>query len=304
MNRLAFGVVLLISRFPLWFLYRISDFFYLLLISVFPYRKKVVEFNLSNSFPDISKKEIRKLRNKFYRHFADLVVEGVKNLTISKKELSYRFVLKNPEIVNGYIMQNQSVMLISGHYGNWEYMITSLAPWFECKTIGIGMPLTNSFWDKALNERRSRFGLKVAHSGNYKVVINPSDSKVILVLSDQSPSNSENAYWMNFLHQPTGVLFGAEFMANDQKFIPMFFQINKVKRGFYEVEIIPFENTVNESYYGQITEWHTSLLEKLIQNKPEFWLWSHKRWKREVPSNMEELKKNQKERFNKRFRKN
>jgi KDO2-lipid IV(A) lauroyltransferase len=258
---------------------------------------------LRNSFPELHDTEIFKIRNKFYRHFADLVIEGIKNLSISKKELSKRFVLKNPELINGILAKNQSVMLISGHYGNWEWMITSLATWFDCKTVGIGMPLTNSFWDKALNKLRSRFGLKVAHSGNYKVIINPSEPNVILMLGDQSPSNSENAYWMEFLNQQTAILFGAEFMTNDQQFVPVFFKTKKVTRGHYEVDLVAFESELLQTKYGEITEWHTLLLEKTIKGQPEFWLWSHKRWKREVPANLKELKKNQEERFNSRFRK-
>ena len=303
MNQIGFGFLLFISHLPLWFLYRISDLFYLILISVFPYRKKVIETNLRKSFPELSNIEIRRLRNKFYRHFADLVIEGIKNLSISKNELAKRFVLKNPELINKILGQNKSIMLLSGHYGNWEWMITSLATWFECKTIGIGMPLTNSFWDKALNKRRSRFGLKVAHSGNYKIEIKSDVASVVLVLADQSPSNAENAYWMEFLNQQTAVLFGAEFMANDQGFVPVFFRTRKVKRGVYEVELIPYEGEINQLRYGEITEWQTQLLEKTIKNQPEFWLWSHKRWKRQVPINLADLKKNQEERFNARFRK-
>ena len=303
MNRIGFYILLLFSRLPLVFLYRISDLFYLLLITIFPYRKKIIETNLRNSFPELHDTEIRKLRNKFYRHFADLVIEGIKNLSISKKELSKRFVFKNLELINGILAKNQSVMLISGHYGNWEWMITSLASWFDCKTIGIGMPLTNSFWDKTLNDRRSRFGLQVAHSGNYKSIIDPTEPKVILVLSDQSPSNSENSYWMNFLNQQTAVLFGAEFMANDQKFVPVFFQTIKVKRGNYAIEVFPFDGEITHTQYGEITKWHTQMLEKIILKQPEFWLWSHKRWKREIPVHLEELKNSQEARFNARFRK-
>lgn len=301
MNQVGFGILIVVSRLPLWILYRVSDFFYLLLITIFPYRKKVIETNLQNSFPELSKSDVRLLRNKFYSHFADLVIEGIKNLTISKGELANRFVLKNPELITQFTNKNQSVMLISGHYGNWEWMITSLATWFDCKTVGIGMPLTNSFWDRALNERRSRYGLQVAHSGNYKVIINGNEANVILVLSDQSPSNSENAYWMKFLNQQTAVLFGAEFMANDQKFVPVFFKTTKVKRGIYEIELVPFQGELDKTKYGEITQWHTQLLEETIKQRPEFWLWSHKRWKREIPSHSDELRKNQEARFNSRF---
>jgi KDO2-lipid IV(A) lauroyltransferase len=301
MNRLIFGIVLLLSRLPLIFLYRLSDLFYVVLISVFPYRKKVIETNLKKSFPGLNPKEIRQLRNKFYRHFADLVIEGIKNLTISKAKLKSRFIFKNPELVHKLIAQNKSIMLISGHYGNWEWFITSLALQFDTKVIGIGMPLTNSFWDVALNKRRTRFGLQVVHSGNYKESLKKNGSKLILVLSDQSPSNSENAFWTDFLNQPTAVLFGAEYMAHENELIPVFFSINKTKRGKYEVEMFHYVENITNSKYGSITEWHTRKLEEIIQQKPELWLWSHKRWKRKVPSNLIEMRKNQQERFNKRF---
>jgi len=303
MNRLGFGFLILISRLPFWILYRISDLFYVVLILIYPYRKKVIETNLRNSYPELPEVEIKKLRNKFYRHFADLVLEGVKNLSVSKDQLAKRFILKNPDLIRTSIMKNESLMLISGHYGNWEWMITSLANWFTCRTIGIGMPLSNSFWDKALNKRRSRFGLEVVHSGNYREVIKQDEANLILVLSDQSPSNTENAYWMEFLNQQTAVLFGAEFMMNDQKFIPVFFKTTKIKRGYYSIELIPFEGNLLQTKYGDTTEWHTRLLEKTINSQPEFWLWSHKRWKHKVPDNIEELRKNQLKRFNARFRK-
>jgi KDO2-lipid IV(A) lauroyltransferase len=305
MNKLLFGLVFILSCLPLSVLYILSDLFYLLLISFFPYRKKVIERNLKSSFPKLTNQELKRLRNQFYRHFSDLIVEGIKNLTISKKELQRRLIVENPEFLDRLKNENKSVLLISGHYGNWEWMITSLAFLSPFKAIGIGMPLTNSFWDKSVNKRRSRFGLQVVHSKNYKEALNDGETpKAILTLSDQSPGSSENAYWTTFLNQPTAVLFGSEFMAHEYQFTPVFFSIRKVKRGYYSLKFIPFEKPLNQLNYGELTEWHTHLLEREIKQNPSYWLWSHKRWKRQIPENLIQLQASQKERFQNRFRSN
>jgi len=305
MNKLLFGLVFILSCLPLSVLYILSDLFYLLLISFFPYRKKVIERNLKSSFPKLTNQELKRLRNQFYRHFSDLIVEGIKNLTISKKELQRRLIVENPEFLDRLKNENKSVLLISGHYGNWEWMITSLAFLSPFKAIGIGMPLTNSFWDKSVNKRRSRFGLQVVHSKNYKEALNDGETpKAILTLSDQSPGSSENAYWTTFLNQPTAVLFGSEFMAHEYQFTPVFFSIRKVKRGYYSLKFIPFEKPLNQLNYGELTEWHTHLLEREIKQNPSYWLWSHKRWKRQIPDDLNQLKTDQENRFNDRFRSN
>ena len=303
MNKLLFGLIVILSYLPLRLLYLFSDFFYLLLITIFPYRKKVIERNLKFSFPDLSIQQLNRLRNHFYRHFSDLIVEGIKNLTISKKELQKRLVVENPEVLDKLKERNTSLLLISGHYGNWEWMITSLAFLLPFKAIGIGMPLTNSFWDKSVNKRRSRFGLQVVHSKNYKEALYDGETpKAILTLSDQSPGSSENAYWTTFLNQPTAVLFGSEFMAHEYQFTPVFFSIRKVKRGYYSLKLIPFEKPLIDLNYGELTEWHTRLLEQEIEQNPSYWLWSHKRWKRQVPSDLAKLKEDQEKRFEERFR--
>lgn len=305
MNKLLFGLVFILSYLPLSVLYILSDLFYLLLISFFPYRKKVIERNLKSSFPKLTNQELKRLRNQFYRHFSDLIVEGIKNLSISKKELQRRLIVENPEFLDMLKNENKSVLLISGHYGNWEWMITSLAFLSPFKTIGIGMPLTNSFWNKSVNKRRSRFGLQVVHSKNYKEALNDGETpKAILTLSDQSPGSSENAYWTTFLNQPTAVLFGSEFMAHEYQFTPVFFSIRKVKRGYYSLKFIPFEKSLDQLNYGELTDWHTHLLEREIKQNPSYWLWSHKRWKRQIPENLIQLQASQKERFQNRFRSN
>jgi KDO2-lipid IV(A) lauroyltransferase len=189
--------------------------------------------------------------------------------------------------------------LVSGHYNNWEWLITSLAFQVKHSAIGIGMPMSNKFWDQKINQKRERFGLKVLHAKNYKSFLEnqPQTNFAILNLSDQSPGNSLKSYWMSFLNQPTAVLYGTEKMAFEFNYVVVFFNIQKVKRGYYELTFEIISEEPRTTNWGYITEQHTIKLEKLIQQNPQFWIWSHKRWKREVPENLDKIKADQKNNF-------
>lgn len=293
-----------LSYLPLPVLYLFTDFFFLLLISIVPYRKKVILGNIQRSFPTLSTKEHKRIVRRFYRHFTDLLAEGVKNLTISEKELRRRFIVKNPEVMEKLFEEKRNVLLVSGHFNNWEWLITSQNFLFPHQAYGIGMPLSSQFWHKKVTARRERFGMRVVHAKNYreKLSENPNELKAVLVLSDQSPGNSMKSYWMEFLNQPTAVLFGAEMMANELAYSVVFFATRKVKRGHYEMSLEIITNDPKSKNWGYITEAHTKSLEQEIINNPEQWLWSHRRWKREVPERLDKLKQEQNEKFNARYR--
>ena len=295
--------VLPLSYLPLPILYLFTDFFYLLLISIVPYRKRVIEGNIARSFPEKTNAERAKIKRKFYRHFTNLLAEGVKNLTISKRALQRRFKVVNPGLMNELYAQNKNVLLVSGHYNNWEWLITSHPCHFHHNAYGIGIPMTSAFWDKKLNARRSRFGMNVIHAKNYKEELAAEkELHAVLVLSDQSPGDSKKSYWMNFLNQPTAVLFGTELMANELDYAVVFFILRKVRRGKYEMELTTITDDARSLEWGAITEAHVQLLEKEIIAAPAYWLWSHKRWKRDIPIDLKQLKEIQREKFNAKYR--
>ncbi len=299
---LYYCIVFPLSLLPLWVLYRFSDVFYLLLISVFPYRKKVIETNIRNAFPNFSEKDRKTIKHTFYRHFADLIVESVKNLSISTSELNRRFTVENNTILNDLYAEGKNVILVSGHYNNWEWLITSQPTLFKHKPFGIGMPLTSKFWNRKLNERRERFGMHVLNSSTYKTALSScKEPFAVLTLADQSPVDARKAFWTTFLHQPTAVLFGTEFMAHEYNAAVVYFAIHKVKRGRYVMTLETITSNPKNCKWGDITLKHTQLLERDIQENPAYWLWSHKRWKREIPSDLNELIRIQHETFNRRF---
>ena len=291
-----------LSHLPLNFLYLLSDCFYVLLISIFPYRRKTVKLNLAHAFPQKSKRELKTIQRKFYRHFSDLLAEGVKNISMSKTELLKRFKVKNPEVLEDFYKKKQSVLLVSGHYNNWEWFVALQEQLFKQKAMGIGTPLTNRFWDKKLNEHRSRFGMKIIEPKEVDQFYrdNP-ENTATLILADQSPLNPRKSYWMNFLSQTTAVFFGPEMIAQKYNYAVVFFHVIKKKRGYYEMELELVTAQPRSLAWGELTELHVKSLETIIQNRPEYWLWSHNRWKLNLPNDILALKKKQRASFNSRF---
>lgn len=303
---LYYIIVFPISFLPLGLLYKLSDLLYFIFTRIFPYRKSVIIGNIQRSFPDKSEDEQQQLVKDFYRHFTDILVEGIKNLSISKKQLKKRMLVRNPELMQELYDEKRNVILVSGHFNNWEWLISSQNLLFNHQAFGIGMPMSNKFWDKKVNQRRERFGMQVINASNYQIKFRTFKKKpfAVLTLGDQSPAHSTKSYWMNFLNQETAVLFGTEHMANDYDFVVVFFIVHKVKRGFYELELKLITKDAKSLEWGQITEQHTRILEAEIIRNPSQWLWSHKRWKREIPKDLTTLKRKQKKYFEERFRGN
>ncbi len=301
---LYYGILWPLSKLPLAVLYLLADFVYLLFVSVWPYRKKVIETNLKRSFPEKSQQELRLIQRKFYRHLADLLAESIKNFSISSDELLKRIEVEHPEVMHKLAEKHKNVLLLGGHYGNWEWVITSQALLFEQHAIGLGKPLSNGFFDKKINALRGRYGMDIVNAKNYKAFIAKEYDKgfAMLTLTDQSPGDSRKSYWMQFLNQPTAVLYGAEQMAHQYDLALVFFRLKKIKRGHYLMHLELIAESPKGLTYGTITERHTRLLEQQILEQPEFWLWSHKRWKREIPHDLETLMEQHRREFDLRYK--
>jgi len=304
-SKLAYYLLVIpLSFLPLWWLYIFTDFFYLLLITIIPYRRAVVRENIKNSFPELNARQHKAIERRFYRHFTDLLAEAVKNLTVSKMELKKRIHVLNRDAIDQLYIQGKSVIFVSGHYNNWEWIVSAQNFLFAHQAVGIGMPLTNSFWDKKINQRRSRFGMKIVNAKNFKqTLIDQRNEPVsLLVLADQSPGNSLKSYWMKFLNQTTAVAFGAEQIAHEYNYAVVYLHMTKVRRGYYEVVFESITDNPKLEEYGKITESHVASLENDITSEPAFWIWSHKRWKREIPSDLVKLRTEQYEKFKSKFR--
>ena len=298
---LYFGLVLPLSYLPLRILYVLADFLFFLLCTILPYRKKVIYNNLLLAFPTKTTEERKQIRKDFYRYFAELLVESIKNLTISEKQLRERMQLENPEILTQLQALGKPVLLVAGHYNNWEWLITAQALWFKNPNFGIGMPLSHPFWNHKLTARRERFGLEVIHAQNYQRAFQ-SEQPVVLVLADQAPSSANNCLWLPFLGSETAVIFGPEYMANKYNCALVFANISNSKRGYYNIQLEVLVEYSNNLHYQALTQLHVQKLEQQILDNPSRWLWSHKRWKHQKPSNWNLTSRELENKFESKFR--
>jgi KDO2-lipid IV(A) lauroyltransferase len=264
-------------------LYLISDFFALLLIHIVKYRKEVIKKNLQNSFPNLTAKEIEAITKKYYIHLADVIVEGVKMLTISKRQLMRRYKCLNPEVLQPYFEQRQSVILVSAHYNDWEFMVLSLDMQFKHHGIGVGKILSSKVFEYIMYKKRTRYGTEVVYADSVRHTFEKYRQEnrpcAYMMLFDQSPNSISRCYITNFLSQKTAVIYGQEYFAKKYDYPVFFYSVRKVKRGYYEFELDIVESNPTEAKYGEITEKCLSHLANLINEAPQYWIWSHRRWK-------------------------
>jgi KDO2-lipid IV(A) lauroyltransferase len=289
---LYFGLVYPISRLPFFLVYRLSDILFLILFYLIRYRRHTVYQNIKNAFPKYSPKACEKVSIGFYRHFCDLIVESLKLFTIREKNARDRMVYKNIELIEQLFKKQKNIVLMGGHYGNWELLaitINHVLP-HQCKALYT--PLRNSFWEEKMKHSRSRFGL---HMVSIKKILSESKEKkekfnpllCTIYGSDQWPRKPEKAYWTSFLNQDTGFQRGAEKFARKNNEAVVFGKISKVRRGHYETEfsLITEEPTLEENNF--IMESYKDMLEAQIKRTPAYYLWSHKRWKQPRPDTLE-----------------
>lgn len=266
---------------PFPVLYGLSDATAFLLHRVIRYRRAIVTGNLRRSFPEKSEAELADIRRRFYRHLADIFLEGLKGLYLSKEEVLKRYRFVNPEEVNRFFREGKHVFAMPAHYGNWEWGVLSFALQVEHQIIGVYKPIHNPLIERFMAERRTRFGLQLtAFYETRKAMENPPGTPALyIMMSDQSPTNRKKVQWVQFLNQETACLHGADFYARKLDCPVLYMDIQRVRRGFYEVEFsLLFEHPVRAPEMA-VTQAYMAKLESVIRKKPEDWLWSHRRWK-------------------------
>lgn len=269
------------SSFPLFLLYVLADLLFLINYYVVGYRKSVVRSNLKRSFPDRSTAELLQIEKEFYRYLSDQLVETFKTFQMSEHDILNRVEVLNPEVMNVLADKGQHVVHLLGHHANWEWYAKALALKTKHWLFFVYKPLNNKGFDALMKQMRERFGVKAVPM---KAVFSTIDTSLDRVHAsffggDQSPMAHNRFIWIPFMHQPTAVYLGAEDIAKKYNAAVVFGKMRRIKRGYYTIELQLITDTPNETAFGEITKAHTRLLEELLEEQPQYWLWSHKRWK-------------------------
>ena len=274
----------IITWLPLRVLYLISDIFFPVVYYIVGYRKNVVRLNLTRSFPDKTVKERRTIERRYYHFLCDLIVETIHEMHISEKDILRRMTFGNLQDIVEQNALNKSVMIMTAHYGNWEWLLAfSLYLPEKQPSNPIYKRLRNERFDKLFHQLRSRYGAKLIEKKDLlRVMFKFQKEKQVAnfwMISDQTPNGKNLHYWTTFLNQDTATVTGTEQLARKFDYPVFYAEINRVKRGYYHCEFIPITLEPTKTAEFEISEQYMRLLEKSIEAHPEFWLWSHRRWK-------------------------
>ncbi len=264
----------------------ISDFYFLVLYYVLGYRRSIVSKNLALSFPEKSKRELKSIEIKFYRYFTDMLFETAKLFTMSDAQKLQRCKMdvETKELLKNLYAKGRSAILVMGHYGNWEYCPSGLPLQTDFQSYVIYHPLSNPYFDRLMTHMRTSTSCKLyTMTGTLKGMIgNRNEMNITAFLSDQSP-DKKGAIWTQFMNQDTPVFNGPEKIAQKLQMAVIYGSMDRLKIGEYIFRASLICEDASLTQAGEITESHLRLLENDIRRSPEYWLWTHRRWKHKRP---------------------
>ena len=284
----VYGTWYLLSLLPLWVHYLFSDILFVLVAYVLRYRHRVIWKNLRNSYPEKSDEEIKTLQRQFYRHACDLIAETVKYTTMSYKNIMRHMVFKGNEQVAEILNSGQSIALLLGHYGNWEW-VTSLALWLppmkrEVMLGELYHPLQNKVMDRVVLKMRSRMKpVCVPKNDTLRWLIGNKQAgrpTMLGYINDQVPKWENIHHWLTFLNQETPVFTGIERITRQLNQAVVYIDVKRLRRGYYECEYQVITRDPSTMGEYELTDIYFKRMEQTINRAPQFWLWSHNRWKR------------------------
>ena len=270
---------------PLKILYILSDILFFPMFYIVRYRRKLVYQNMKDSFPEKSEKEIRRMEKAFYHHFCDYIVETIKLLHISDKETRKRVKFHNTEALQEIVDNGGTCLMLLGHYGNWEF-VPSVTLWMRKGSVifaQIYRPLKNKWFDRFFLKLRGRYHSEcIAKQDTLRSILRYKSSgrpSITGFMADQTPSPANIHHWVNFLNHDTPVFTGVEKIAHKVGFSVFYFDVEKIKRGYYSVTIREISKNPKETEEFEITNKYMEMMETTILRAPEYWLWTHNRWK-------------------------
>lgn len=282
---LAYPLLWLISILPFRLFYWFSDFVYFLVYRVIGYRKRVVRENLALTLPHLSDSERKDIEKKFYKHMCDMFLEMVKTMSISPEEMDRRFQITNLDLVLDYAKKGRSVILVASHYASYEWLLT-INPKIGFQGIAVYKKLANPYFDKLIRKIRSKYKTEMIETRKAIPTMAQNQRNGILSMyglaSDQSPKLDRIFHSMPFLGVEVPVHTGAEMLAKKYDLSVIMVKVKKVSRGFYEATFMSIADNPHDYENFEITEKYLKEVEKQILEAPEFYLWTHKRWKHRV----------------------
>ena len=279
---LVYPILWLISILPFKIIYILSDVIYILIYYIFGYRKKIVLNNLELAFPKKSKKDLLSIRKQFYKHFCDMMLEAVKSITISKSAMQKRYVFTNIEEIHKLEKENRSVIGFMGHYASWEWVFI-LQTHVNHKGYAVYKRLSNKYFDGLVKRIRAKYNsYLITTKETFPTLIRATKNNELTFngfVFDQSPKSHKAIHWQDFMGKNVPVHVGAEVLAKRLDMATLFIKVKKIKRGYYKAEFTDIIRNTKDYSDFNITDIYLQRVEEQINEAPEYYFWTHKRFK-------------------------
>lgn len=279
-DRLIYGLLYGISLMPLWLLYRISDLLLVLVFHFVGYRKKIVLDNLRIAFPNKNEKERLKIAKRFYQNFTDTLVESVKMITADEKMIQRMFV-GNVDGLNALAEKGKNIQIHAMHNFNWEVVNLGVSRLLKKPFLAVYQPIINPFFEDIFSKLRSRYGTRLIPANDFKnnFIKHEKEQYLIALVADQNPGDPAKAWWLNFFGKAAPFVMGPEKAARQRDTTVVFANFFKVSRGVYSFETELITEDLNQLQEGELTKRYIKYIEAKISERPDNYLWSHRRWK-------------------------
>ena len=280
---LIYPILWLISILPFRLFYMVSDVVFLFVYHITGYRRKTVRNNLELVFPEKSKAEINRIEKKFYRHMCDMFLEMIKSISIREDELKKRFTFTNLEYLRKIEKSNKSIIVMCGHYASYEWMTALQLYGLKFRSYGIYKRIRNKYFDDLVKKIRGRYDGTLITTYNATEKIRYNQEQGILgnyaMIADQSPRLDRAKHWIHFMGIRVPVFEGSDRLARKLDMNVLYLHVEKTGRGYYKATLKPITEDAQNEPEHYITKKFIQYLEKQVRNKPEYYLWTHKRWK-------------------------
>ena len=279
---LIYPLLWFVSILPFRFLYAVSDVLYVVLYHIVGYRKQTVQENLKLVFPKKSQAERQLITKRFYHHLCDMILEAIKSMSISVEDMKARFKFTNIELIKEFEKQNKSIVLMCAHYGSWEWIFI-IQTYVKFRGYAVYKRLNNIYFDKLVRGIRARYNSYLVTTKETIPTLIENKKKGVLTMngfvSDQTPKKGKAYHWNTFMGIEVPIHTGAEMLAKKLDMPVIFFSVKRIKRGFYETTFQTLAEQPNEYKNYAITDQFLKLVEQQIHEEPQYYLWTHKRWK-------------------------
>lgn len=274
----------LFSLIPLPLLYKVSDYAAWMMHNILNYRSQIIDKNLSLCFPEKNDKEKSEIKSQCYKNLCDIILESFKGFSMSPEQIKERYIIEKPTFIDQLYADQKNIVLYGSHIGNWEWATYTFPLFYDHKIIGMIKPVKNKYINKYTNNKRCSTGTKVIdiYKKDRSLLAETKDPFLVVYIADQNPSDDINSLIVDFFDIQTHCLHGAEKSAIKNNWPAVFMKTRRTKRGYYVLSPILLTDLPQQTQLTEITQMYFHELEKSIKEKPGDWLWTHKRWKRNI----------------------